>query len=300
MAGRYSFRETAERVAGGLMWLPLALCRGVPARWRGPVLGWIMAWLLAPLAGYRRRALDNLRQVRPDLPPGARKRLAQAAARTVGRQLAELVSPRTFRQVVGRSVISGPGLGALDAARAAGRPVIFVTGHIGNFNAARLAMIARGSRLGVLYRPMRNRGFNRRYVRAMAALSQPMFAQTPSGIRQMLRHLAAGGDLALVADVRAADGVLLDFLGHPARTALTPARLALRHGAELIPVWGLRAVDRRHFDIVVETPIPHADPERMMQAFNDRLSARIAADPGQWFWFHRRWQDPQGTGPDQA
>lgn len=300
MAGRYRSRETAEWVSGWLMWLPLALCRALPCRLRLPLMGAFVARLVAPLAGYRRRALDNLHRVRPDLPLPVRARIADDAARMLGRQLAELVSPRTFRRAVRESALSGPGLGALDAARATGRPVIFVTGHIGNFNAARLAVIARGSRLGVLYRPMRNRGFDRRYVRAMAALSEPMFPQTPSGFRQLLRHLAAGGDLALVADVRVADGVLLDFLGHPARTALTPAQLALRHGADLVPVWGLRAADRRHFDIVVESPIPHTDPELMMQAFNDRLSARIAADPGQWFWFHRRWHDPQGTGPAQA
>jgi KDO2-lipid IV(A) lauroyltransferase len=41
---------------------------------------------------------------------------------------------------------------------------------------------------------------------------------------------------------------------------------------------------------VLEAPVPHSDAVTMTQALNDSLTARVEADPGQWFWVHRRWR----------
>jgi KDO2-lipid IV(A) lauroyltransferase len=172
-----------------------------------------------------------------------------------------------------------------------------VTGHLGSFNAARLAMIAQGVDLGAFYRPMHNRWFNRRYVAAMAALSEPIFEQGRRGMRQMLAHLGRGDAVLILTDVRAQDGVPLDFLGNPALSPLTAAKLALKFEAPLVPVWGIRGETGLDFEILVEAPVQTADPVSMTQEVNDRLARQVRAHPDQWFWVHRRWQE--GSAPPQ-
>jgi KDO2-lipid IV(A) lauroyltransferase len=82
----------------------------------------------------------------------------------------------------------------------------------------------------------------------------------------------------------------MDFLGHPARTALSAAELSLKYGALLIPFYGIRKPDGLNFETVLEAPIPATDAEEMTQRVTDSLTARVEADPTQWFWVHRRWR----------
>jgi KDO2-lipid IV(A) lauroyltransferase len=71
---------------------------------------------------------------------------------------------------------------------------------------------------------------------------------------------------------------------------VSAAELALRYDALLIPFYGIRKANGLDFETVLEAPIPPSDPQTMTQALNDSLAARIKADPGQWFWVHRRWR----------
>ncbi len=83
---------------------------------------------------------------------------------------------------------------------------------------------------------------------------------------------------------------ILDFIGKPARTAISAAELALRYDALLIPFYGIRQDDGVSFDVVLEAPVPHSDPMTMTQALNDSLTAQVTKTPEQWFWVHRRWR----------
>lgn len=272
----------------------LGLAGLLPYRWRVPMMGWLTARLVAPLAGYDRRIRENLAHVLPDLPEAEVRRLCRAVPDNAGRTMIEMYSIDGFRRRARRAKVEGPGLAAIQAARAEARPVIFVTGHFGNFNAARVAMIEHGFEMGGLYRPLRNRYFNRHYAKAMKALSRPMFEQGRSGAVQMVKHLRQGGILGILTDLNAHDGVPLEFFGKPALTSLATAEMALKFDAPLVPVWGIRQDNGLDFRIVVEAPIPPADAETMTQQVNDRLEAQIRAHMDQWFWIHRRWKD--GTG----
>jgi KDO2-lipid IV(A) lauroyltransferase len=105
-----------------------------------------------------------------------------------------------------------------------------------------------------------------------------------------VRHLKDGGQLVLLFDQHVLLAPILDFLGKPARTALSAAELALRYDALLIPFYGIRQKDGLSFETVLEAPIPHSDPVTMTQALNDSLAARVREKPEQWFWVHRRWR----------
>jgi KDO2-lipid IV(A) lauroyltransferase len=279
-----------QRWQGFLLRSLIAGLLALPYRWRVPLCGWVMARVIAPLAGYRARVRENLALVMPAMPGAEVRRMMRAVPDNVGRTLIEIYSGREFVARTTAEPLSGPGLAALDAAHAEGRPVILVTGHFGNYDASRAALIARGFRVGALYRPMRDAAFNAHYVRAISGIGTPVFPRGREGLGQMLRFLRGGGMLGVLVDVHTAKGADLTFFGKPAKTALSAAEMALKYNALVVPTYGIRRPDGLTFEIVVEAPIPHGPPAAMTQALNDSLEAQARRHMDQWFWIHRRWK----------
>ncbi len=267
---------------GGLLLLPY--------RTRVPLCGWIMAQVIAPLAGYRSRIRNNLALILPDLPEAEVRRILRAVPDNVGRTVIEIYSGPEFIEQASCLPLTGAGVAALEAAHAANRPVILVTGHFGNYDASRAALIARGYRVGALYMPMSNRHFNEHYVKAISGIGTPLFARGKKGLAEMVRHLRSGGMLGMLIDQHMKHGAALTFFGHPALTALSAAELALKYDALVIPTYAIRQADGLSFQIIVEAPIPQDTPEAMTQALNDSLEALVRTHLDQWFWIHRRWK----------
>ncbi|SDL33548.1 lysophospholipid acyltransferase family protein [Paracoccus chinensis] len=288
----------ADRLSSGAFRLLVGLFLLMPYRRRVPAMGWTFAHVVAPLAGWRRRIRDNLALACPDLPAAQVRGLTRAVPDNAGRALIEIYSGTEFTARVGaEDRLSGPGLPALEQAAAAGRPVILACAHFGNYDAMRAALAARGWKVGALYRPMNNRAFNRHYVPAIEAIAQPLFPRGRAGLAGMLRFLKGGGMLCLGFDQFDRHGATLRFFGLPSQTVLTPAELALRYHALLLPVAGIRQPDGLSFRVEVGEPVAPDDPQAMMQALNDDLEGLVRAHMDQWFWVHRRWKDLSGR-PD--
>ena len=270
----------------GLIRLALVL----PYKARIAFVGWVVQHVIGPVAGYRARALDNLAMIWPQMPQERRAEIASKCLNNVGRSFIENYSARDFPKRMAKNTPTGAGVAALEKAAEQGKPVILVTGHYGNYEAMRACLVARGYDIGGLYRNMKNPYFNAHYVQTMEAFGGPVFPQGRRGTAGFVRHLKEGGQLVLLFDQHVFGAPALDFLGQPANTALSAAELALRYDALLIPFYGIRQADGVSFDTVLEAPVPHSDAVTMTQALNDSLTARVNADPEQWFWVHRRWR----------
>ncbi|MGY6548070.1 MAG: lysophospholipid acyltransferase family protein [Roseinatronobacter sp.] len=282
-----------HRLQDLLVGLALGLGRLLPYPTRIRAMGWFGAHVIGPVAGLRRRIRRNLALVAPDLPRAEVERLCRAVPGNMARAMAETFSGDTFIAHARHSPIEGTGWPALQAARDAGRPVVLVTAHFGNYDAARVVLRAQGCNVAGIYMPMRNPIFNRRYVAAMEHVAAPVFPRDRAGLAGLLRHLRQGGMIGLVADHYMSHGTLIDFMGQPARTALSAAEIALKQRAELIPVYAIRQPDGLDFRITVEAPIPHTDALTMTAALNASLETLIRAHMDQWMWTHRRWKRNQ-------
>lgn len=275
----------------------------IPYRWRVPTMGWLVS-RLAPLAGFDKRVRNNLKLVFPDLPEAEVRRICRAVPNNVGRTLIEFYANRPFLDRARAAPINGPGLAALEQARNDGRPVIFMAGHFGNYDAARAGLIHRGYDMGSLYRRMANPYYNEHYVHQMASIGTPLFEQGRRGMAQMVRHLKQGGNIAIVGDMHAHGGKELTFFGQPAVTSTVPSELALKYNAVMIPAYAIRQPNGLDFEIVLLDQIRHSDPLTMTQDINDGLEALIREHLDQWFWIHRRWKpwmhlglQPEGDTP---
>ena len=265
----------------------------LPYRPRIAAMGWLGAHVIGPLAGLRPRIRDNLALVAPDMPAADVQKMCRAVPANMARAIAETFSGAEFTERARQSPIDGDGLAALDAARDAGRPVVLVTAHFGNYDAARVVLRDRGCDIAGIYMPMHNSAFNDRYVSAMKHIAEPVFPRDRSGLARLMKHLREGGMIGLVADHYMDHGALIDFMGQPARTALSAAEIALKHDALLIPVYAIRQPDGISFRIRLEAPIPHSDALTMTRALNASVEALVRAHMDQWMWTHRRWKKNQ-------
>lgn len=262
----------------------------LPRRWRVPAFGWLVSRVIAPLAGFPKRIRANLAHVRPDLTSTEVAALCRRVPDNFARTLIENYATGELLELGRQTRPTGPGVPALQEARAAGRPILLVTGHFGNYEVPRAALIARGWTVGGLYRPMNNRFFNEHYAATMHRLGGPVFPRGRTGTAGFLRHLRGGGAGVLLIDQYFHSGADLDFFGKPAPTALSAAEIALKIDALMVPFFGIRRPDGLTFEAVFGAPIPRSDPVTMTQAFNAALEAQVEAHMDQWFWIHRRWK----------
>lgn len=279
---KYRLQATIIR---GLLWL----LRVIPFSPRRRFGGWFFGKIVAPLAGYNKRVVENLARVWPEVTPDKADQLAKDVCRNVGITLTELFSPNEFsRHVIGMP-ISGPGLDLLKQAQSEGRPTIVVSGHFGNYDAVRANLIHAGLSVGGLYRRMNNPYFHKDYIESISKIGTPLFERGRPGLKEMVTFLRSGGSLAVLIDQHAWNGAPVTFFGETAYTALSVAELALKFNAVMVPAYAIRQADLS-YEIVLEEPIEHSDAVQMTQDLNDSLEKRVRVNPEQWFWIHRRWK----------
>jgi KDO2-lipid IV(A) lauroyltransferase len=183
-------------------------------------------------------------------------------------------------------------------------PVLFFSGHIGNWELLPVVSASFGVPLGIFYRAAKNVAVDALLSEIRAEGSEgPLFAKGPAGARGALRHLGEGGALALLVDQKMNDGIPVPFFGRPAMTASALAAFALRHGCPVIPAYTRRLGPAR-FRIILETPLPLPESgsreERiaaLMTQVNARLEFWIRLNPESWLWLHRRWPKDNAATP---
>jgi len=257
------------------------------ARSLGNFFGWVMRWI--PLA--RRRFDREILRIYPDMARGERLALSRKMGQNMGRTLFEIFHNSEFQKNQDNFKVSGPGLAVLEKARAEGKGAILVSGHFGQWEAVRAVLKHRGMETAGVYRRQSNRHYQRLLVRGIEQGGKPALTTGRNGTKAMLRHLRAGGFVAILLDEKTVDGEMMPFLGFNALTSVAAARLALKYDLPFVPVFGTRRDDSSDIDVTFEAPIEPSDPQTMTRAFNDNLSARILEKPDQWYWLLRRWKD---------
>ena len=187
------------------------------------------------------------------------------------------------------------------AALAMGRGMVFLTGHLSNFELAG-AMVSHEFPMAFVAKPLSNPGAEQ-WVEAVRHAAGLDVFPTGVGVRGVMRRLRSGGTVAMLADQDARrDGVFVPFFGQPASTPAGPAWFSLATGAPNVFCTCARAADGRLELRMSPALVPEgdaADPGAL-RALTARhtalLEAAIRERPAQWFWLHKRWK----TRPKEA
>lgn len=189
------------------------------------------------------------------------------------------------------------GLEHLDAAMAEGRGVIWVTGHIGNWEigANRIALL--GYPVNVVARLMYGDRLNDYIMnwRSSNGINTIIRSRRSSG-KEILRAIRGNEILALLIDQDTnVQGVKVDFFGIKARTPVGAASLALKKGCALLPGFIVRVDSCRHRITIlpplelIETGDLKADIATNTQALTSVIEKIVRKHPAEWVWMHRRW-----------
>lgn len=246
--------------------------------------------------------LGNLRRVFGDtLPEPEIVRLAQAYCAHFIRFLMEFLHQPFMSKERKKTWVRVENIESVIEAHKQGKGILILTGHFGNWEAATVAGIGQFPQYRNLFhfvrRPLKPQWFNDFITRRFQKSGFGTLGKRGS-LDHMLDLLSGGAIIVYVLDQHAGghDGVVADFLGHPASTFKSLAILALSTGAPVVPAACWREADGTHvlrFEeplAPVECDNPGEEIRRTTRSYNAALERLLLRHPEQWIWMHKRWK----------
>jgi KDO2-lipid IV(A) lauroyltransferase len=272
----------------------------------GAIGAWIGALGYRPL-GIRRAVVE--RQVRaalPELSEAEVLRIARGAYAHLGRTTIEtaLLPAYSREQVLG--MFDGvDGWDAMERARAQGKGVLIVSGHLGNWELAGAFVAASGVPLEAVARGMENPLFDRYITETRRSIGMAVIHDADA-VRRVPRATREGHAVAMLVDQGAAGlaSSWVPFFGRYAKTPRGPAVFALRLGAPVVFATALRQPNGKYVMHYEEVPVHptgdrEADVDKIVADYTSTLERWIRRAPEQYFWHHRRWKHQRpGTPPE--
>ncbi|MBI4971785.1 MAG: lysophospholipid acyltransferase family protein [Candidatus Omnitrophica bacterium] len=185
----------------------------------------------------------------------------------------------------------------VDQLLAAGKGLIMVSGHFGNWEYLASTFTVHGYPGCVIGRRIYYEPYNQLIVNTRLSKGVETYYREDSP-KAVLRALKGNQILGIVADqdVDSIDGIFVPFFDHPAYTPVGPAVLSLATGAPIVPGFMIRQPDDSYQMILDEPIFPNPDAprsdeiERITRLWNAAIEKYIRLYPEQWVWMHRRWK----------
>jgi len=183
----------------------------------------------------------------------------------------------------------------VEEALALGRGLVLVSAHFGNWESA-LSVLTRSKRpVVVVARRLDNKLLERDLERGRTRAGFVVVDRKGAG-REMVRGLNTNCVVIILIDQapKPREGVMLEFMGKPAWTTPTPAKLALRYHSPIVFAFSYPGnPERLEFTqplVTDDLPPEQQSVEAIMQRLNDELEERVRRDPHLWLWQHNRWK----------
>ncbi|WP_332675690.1 lysophospholipid acyltransferase family protein [Aromatoleum sp.] len=276
----------------------------------GVVLFWLLHWLPLPVlavlgqivgesfyrfASNRRRiVMVNLGLCFPELDLPARRRLARAHFRALGRSLLERGLLWWASEARLKRLIRVEGAERLQALLDAGRPVILLAPHF-------LGLDMGGSRVAMefdsvsIYARQKNRVFDRWLFRGRSRFGDQLLLSRQDGVRGTVKAMKAGRPFYYLPDMDYGrkDAIFVPFFGVPAATITGLSRLGRLAGAAIVPCVTRMLPGGRGYVAEFGEPwpdFPTRDADADTARMNRWIESVVRTMPEQYYWVHRRFK----------
>ncbi len=260
----------------------------------GAGVGRLVYWL-SPT--YRRNVRNNLAQA------GLPGTLRGPVAAETGKQMLELAKiwMHPLEQAL-PLVAEVEGWAHVEAAREAGKGIVFLTPHLGCFEITAQYLSSFGD-ITVLYRAPKSAAAQELILAGRKRANLHLAPADLSGVRALIKALKKGEMVGMLPDQapKKGEGVWLKFFGRHAYTMTLAARLT-ETGAVSLLTWGERLPGGRGFRIHFlppSQPLEGNTVERAQQ-INHEVERLIRQRPEQYLWGYNRYKKPGGVEPPPA
>jgi len=242
----------------------------------------------------------------PGLAEADVRRIALGAYENLGRSSIEAaILPRLGPNAVLDKFEGADDYDIVEEARSKGRGLIFVTGHLGNWELAGAYVAARGIPLDAIARRMKNPLFDRYLTETRSQIGMHVVHDSEA-VRRTPRSLREGRAVAFLSDqgVLGLASTFVPFFGRPAKTPRGPAVFALRLDVPVVFGAAVRQPSGKYrlvFERVAveDTGDRDRDVDAIVARYTAALERWVRRYPEQYFWHHRRWRrQPPDTPPE--
>lgn len=176
-------------------------------------------------------------------------------------------------------------------------PVIFVTGHCGNWELLGFTLALLGFRLHALARPLDNPWLDR-WIRGVREARGLTVVTKWGATHEVQRIIESGGRVGFIADQNAGeDGMFVPFFGRLASSYKSIGLLAMRYELPIVVGAAQRVGGRFDYELdgvdVIRPNEWHDQPDPLFYItarFNRAMELAVRRTPAQYLWVHRRWK----------
>ncbi len=270
--------------------LPRKLARAI-----GAFVGTLAYTLFGRL---RRVGLQNLSLAYPAWTLAARESTLKTVYRNLGYQLAEFCLMSGYTADQASRFIEYDGLEHYLAARARGKGVLVVTGHLGAWELSSYYHSLVGYPMGLVIRRLDNPLVDE-FVNRIRCLHGNRVIHKDDFARGLIASMRAGETVGILMDTNMTppQGIFVPYFGVDACTGAGLARIALKTDAAVLPGFLLWDEPRKKYVLrfgecmnLVRTGDAEADIHANTAAFTRAIEDAVRRNPEQWLWMHRRWK----------
>jgi KDO2-lipid IV(A) lauroyltransferase len=287
-----------DRLEFAAVWL---LVRGLGILPRGVAraIGALVGSLAFTLFGRLRRVgLQNLSLAYPTWTAQQRQAALKTVYRNLGYQLAEFCLMSGYTAMQASRFVEYEGLERYLAARARGKGVLVVTGHLGAWELSSFYHSLVGYPMGLVIRRLDNPLVDA-FVNRIRCLHGNRVIHKDDFARGLIASMRAGETVGILMDTNMTppQGIFVPYFGVDACTGAGLARIALKTDAAVLPGFLLWDEARRKYVLrfgecmeLLRTGNADADIRANTAAFTRAIEDAVRRNPEQWLWMHRRWK----------
>ncbi|MEY3112610.1 MAG: hypothetical protein RJA85_257 [Pseudomonadota bacterium] len=261
-------------------------------------LGEIIGKYFGPLFRKKTIAKKNILIAFPDLNENSINEMIERMWKNIGRIFGEYIHINKFSIMDLKKIKIGfAKKNNFEILKKNNKPVVFFSGHFANFELMAKCLQELGFNIGAIYRPLNNIFLNpiMEFIRKKY-ICPIQIEKGSNGTKKLIKHISTNNPLALMIDQRLSSSIRVPFFNQPATTTTTPAQLAIKYDALLVPVF-LKRLEKANFEFFIEEPLIinrtndyDKDIFNITQSMNKKIEEFIKSDPAHWLWSHDRWK----------
>jgi Kdo2-lipid IVA lauroyltransferase/acyltransferase len=293
------FRHVEYWLVAQLAFVVLAILSKLPPR-RATDFADRVARRIGPRSPRHHIALDNLRHAFPEKSKSEINEIALDMWGNMARLVAEYIfldqifdfDPNAEKP----GLIEVEGVEIFNQIVAGEGPHLFFTAHTGNFELLPLCAATFNLEVTALFRPPNNPYIAKRVLDARRTRMGHLVPSKAGAVWTLVDVLERGGSVGMLVDQKFSRGETTQFFGRPVGTNPLLPKLARQFDAKIHPARCIRLPGGR-FRLVLEPEIElprdakgQIEVTASCQMLNDIVETWVREYPGQWMWFHKRWE----------